>query len=162
MFLEIDIGSKEKMNKLVVFDSMYGNTGKIAEAIAKIISGKSISVGELKNTGLQNLDILIVGSPTQGGRPTSAIQEFLKSLEGGDLKGIKVAAFDTRISEEKSPFLLKMIIKHFGYAAPKISEMLESKGGNVIASSGGFIVRGKEGPLAPGELERATNWLNFS
>jgi flavodoxin len=108
---------------------------------------------------LKNIKLLIVGSPTLGGRPTAALQQFLDQIPGSALKNTKVAVFDTRFSEENSSFFLKFIIKKFGYAAPRIAEILKSKGGKMVVSPEGFIVKEKEGPLADGELERAAKWI---
>ncbi len=147
------------MNKLVVYDSRFGNTRKVALAIAKGISGRAVSVSEIKKTELLDLDVLIVGSPTQGGRPTIQIQQFLENLDSGSLKDTKIAAFDTRFSVEESSFPLNLIIKFFGYAAPKIAFLLESAGGKLIAKPEGFIVKGKEGPISLSEIKRASTWI---
>jgi len=67
------------MRTLVVYDSAYGNTEKIAKSIGSAITGevKTLHVGKVNPNELESLDLLIVGSPTQGGRPTPATQEFL-------------------------------------------------------------------------------------
>lgn len=96
------------------------------------------------------LKLLIVGSPTHGGRPTPAIQDFLKKVSGAAIKGINVAAFDTRLSTR--------LVGIFVYAAGKITKRLKRNGGILIASPEGFFVKGKEGPLEDGELDRAENW----
>ena len=149
------------MKKLVIYDSQYGNTQKVAEAVAKSISGKLLCVSDTNTTDLTGVEILIVGSPTQGGQSTQNIQAFLGSIPGGFLKNVKVAAFDTRFSESKVNFALKILIKTIGYAAPKIAKLLEAKGGRLILHPEGFIVKGKEGPLDKGELERAKKWINL-
>ena len=149
------------MKKLVIYDSQYGNTQKVAEAVAKSISGKPLCVSDINATDLTGVEILIVGSPTQGGQSTQNIQAFLGSIPGGFLKNVKVAAFDTRFSESKVNFALKILIKTIGYAAPKIAKSLEAKGGRLILHPEGFIVKGKEGPLDKGELERAKKWINL-
>ncbi len=140
------------MKALVIYDSAYGNTEKIAKAIGNAITGnvKVFRVGEVNPAELNSFDLLVIGSPTQGGRTTLAMQEFLNKLPESALKGVNVTAFDTRFSIK--------IAKIFGYAAGKIASSLKTKGGNVIAPPEGFFVKGKEGPLKEGELERATNW----
>lgn len=45
-----------------------------------------------------------------------------------------------------------------GYAAGRIAETLKKKGGNLVMPPEGFFVKGKEGPLKEGELERTANW----
>ena len=77
------------------------------------------------------------------------------------LKGIKVAAFDTRISvvEANSNFL-RVMVKLFGYAAKPIADKLIKKGGALVVTPEGFIVEGSEGPLKKGEIERAKDWAS--
>lgn len=113
-------------------------------------------MGEVSLSDLESLDLLIVGSPTQGGRPTISLQEFIKKIPESALKGVKVATFDTRIEAKGAG--LRFLTKVLGYAAPRIADSLKSKGGNLVVPPEGFIVEQKEGPLKKGELERATQW----
>jgi flavodoxin len=130
---------------LVVYDSKYGHTEKIAHAISEAIGGRMLRVAEMSPADLMGFDLLIVGSPTHGGFPSPAIDGLLKALPA--LAGRDVAAFDTRT---------KRTI--FGYAAPRIARRLEKSGGKLVAPPEGFFVAGKEGPLVDGELERAAGW----
>jgi flavodoxin I len=140
------------MKVLIVYDSVYGNTEKIARAIGGAISGdvKVLYMGEVNFTELKPFDLFIVGSPTQGGRLTMAIQDFLTNVPESTIKGIYVASFDTRLSTK--------LVGIFGYAAGKIADILRTKGGTLVIPPEGFIVKGKEGPLKEGELERAADW----
>ena len=140
------------MKVLVVYDSKYGNTEKIARAIGNTIHGevKVLHANAIDSSELKNLDLLIVGSPTHGGRPTPAIRDFLKKIPNSAINSIDVAAFDTRFS--------KRWVKIFGFAAKKIADNLKKIGGNLVLSPEGFFVKGTEGPLEEGELERAVNW----
>jgi len=85
-----------------------------------------------------------------GTASTPAIRDFLNKVPEPSLKGINVAAFDTRISTK--------LVGVFGYAAGRIVGNLKGKGGNLVASPEGFFVKGTEGPLREGELERAAGW----
>ena len=142
------------MKALIVYDSVYGNTEKIARAIAEAItpSGevKVLGVGEANPSELASIDLLIVGSPTHAGRPTPAVQDLLNKVPKLSLQGINVAAFDTRITTK--------LVRVFGYAAGRIAGNLKRKGGTLIASPVGFFVTGGKGPLKEGELERAAGW----
>jgi flavodoxin I len=142
------------MKALIVYDSVYGNTEKIARAIGEAItpSGevKVLRAGEANSSELASIDLLIVGSPTHGGRPTPAIQEFLNKVSKLSLQGINVAAFDTRITTK--------LVRVFGYAAGRIARNLKGKGGTLVASPEGFFVTASKGPLKEGELERAAAW----
>lgn len=138
---------KKTLKAYIIYNSMYGNTEKIAQAIGNGLTGevKVVRVGEVNPSELKTCDLLILGSPTHGGFPAEEIYALLKvSLA---LAGVNVAAFDTRT---------KTTI--FGYAAPKIAKGLQRNGGNLLAPPEGFIVLGMHGPLKDGELERATKW----
>ena len=142
------------MKALVVYDSVYGNTEKIARAIGEALASsgevKIVRAGEANAAALASIDLLIVGAPTQSGKPTLAVQEFLGKIPANALKNIRVASFDTRVKV--------FIAKLFGYAAGRIADSLKAKGGNLAAPPEGFLVKGKEGPLVDGELERAAAW----
>jgi len=142
------------MSVLIIYDSVFSNTEQIANAIGNALgSQKDVEILRVINVKLEQLtglELLIVGSPTLGGRPTPAIQEFLNKVSDATYKGINVASFDTRLSTR--------MVGIFGYAAGKIAESLENKGGNLIASPEGFFVKGKKGPLKEGEFERAASW----
>ena len=142
------------MKALVVYDSVYGNTEKIARAIGEAIapSGevKVLRVGEANPSELTSVDLLIVGSPTHAGRPVPAVQDFLNKMAQASLKGINVAAFDTRATSR--------FAKIFGNAAGRIARHLTKKGGALATSPEGFLVTGTRGPLKEGELERAAAW----
>jgi len=149
------------MKILVVYDSYFGNTEKVAQAIGEAL-GDDVAVkrpGEVQNGELSGLDLLIVGAPTRGFRPSDGIKDFLKKIPSGELKGVKVAAFDTRIAREdaKNP-VLRFMIGVFGYAAKPIGDNLAKKGGEPVGEPAGFAVLDTEGPLKDGELERAASW----
>ncbi|HXY74942.1 MAG TPA: flavodoxin family protein [Dehalococcoidales bacterium] len=146
------------MKALIIFDSVYGNTEKIARAIASGMSAKAVRPEEVKPEDMQGLNILVVGSPTHGGRATPELQKVLNDIPANGLKNVKVTAFDTRISGKDRGFGVRMITKAFGYAAGRIAKMLEEKGGTVVLEPQGFIVDNNEGPLKAGEIERATDW----
>lgn len=138
------------MKTLVVYDSVHGNTEKIAKAIGDAITGEVqvLRAGEVNPAEVKVFDLLIVGSPTHGGRPTEAMQDLLRKIPA--LQGTSVAAFDTRLST--------ILVRLFGYAAPRIADSLKKKGGTLIGTPEGFFVEGGEGPLKAGELERAAVW----
>ena len=148
------------LKSLVVYDSMYGNTEKIARSIGSAITGdvKVLHVNEVNPPELESIDLLIVGSPTQGFRPTKPVKTFIESIPGETVKGITVAAFDTRFAESDVGTALRILLKIGGYAAPHIGQALTKKGGNLAVPPEGFFVKGKEGPLKEGELERAATW----
>ena len=133
------------MKTLVIYDSLHGNTEKIAQAIGEAIHGQVCRVGEVNLADLKGFDLLILGSPTHGGWFTEGVRDLLKASPA--LEGVKVVVFDTRTKKSI-----------FGFAAPRIVRSLEKNGGNLLAPPEGFIVLGIQGPLKDGELERAADW----
>ena len=150
------------MKALVVYDSVFGNTEQVAYALRDSLGPdvEALRVGDVKHEQLVGLEYLIVGSPTRAFNPTKAITSFLKKIPGGSLRGVKVAAFDTRIdSEDVNSSVLNVFVRFFGYAAKPIADRLQKKGGPLVASPEGFYVEDTEGPLREGELERADAWI---
>lgn len=143
-----------RMRTLVVYDSVYGNTEQIALAIGNALGlQKDIQVlraSYMTPEKLTGVELLIIGAPTQGGRPTQDMQDFLDKIIEIDLKDLKAAVFDTRFSTK--------MVSIFGYAAVRIAENIVKKGAKLIVSPEGFFVQGKKGPLKEGELERAASW----
>jgi len=138
------------MKALVLFDTNYGNTRKVAEAIAETLGAPAVPVTNLKIDEFQNAGLIVVGSPIVGWKPTEKMIAFLAGLGPGRLKNVKAAAFDTRI---------RLFIH--GDAATKISRALERAGAEIVAGPGAFLVKGKEGPLAEGEIEKARGWARL-
>jgi flavodoxin I len=151
---------KQRMKSLIIYDSIYGNTEKIAKAIGDGLTGevKVVRVSDVNPSELKTFDLLILGSPVHGGRPTPALDEFVKKLPAHSLTGMRVAAFDTRFESEDQGIGLRLLMSVIRYAAQRIAKDVVKKGGRLVAEPEGFIVENKEGPLKQGELERATTW----
>ena len=150
------------MKVTIVYDSIFGNTEKIAKAIAQALQDSSdvrlVTVQEAKALDLTDTAMLIVGSPTRGFRPTPQISEYVEGL-GQIAPGKAAAAFDTRIDPETvNPPPLRWVVEAGGYAAPRVGTMLERHGFALNGRTDGFLVSGTEGPLRAGEIERAAEW----
>jgi flavodoxin I len=142
------------MKVLVVYDSVYGNTEIIAQAIAQVIpvAARVLRVGQVKAADWQGVDLLVLGSPTHGSMPTEAVRRFLAQVGSPGQEGARAATFDTRLTW---PFLERW----GGFAAPKMADTLAEKGWTLVGEPGGFFVRGlKKGPLKRGEADRAAAW----
>jgi flavodoxin I len=152
------------MKVVVVYDSAFGNTEKVAQAIGQAIGSpeevKTVRVGNVVPDQLAGLTLLVVGSPTLKFSPLGTITGFLKGIPNNGLQGVKVAAFDTRIPESRinEIRILAFFVKIFGYAAKPIADRLVKKGGELAVPVEGFYVADTEGPLLEGELERAAGW----
>jgi hypothetical protein len=158
------------MRAVVIYESWYGNTRKVAEAIAAGLGGGSdvvvCSVDD-PSPALGELDLLVVGGPThvhglssersrssaiehgaEVSEPGIGVRGWLAELPEGD--GKRAAAFDTRLDK---PVLL------VGSAARGIGKRLERRGWELVAEPESFFVESDERtPLAEGELERAEAW----
>jgi len=152
------------LKTLIVYDSLYGNTEIIAQTIKHSIEENNaveiFRVGEVKTEYMQGIQFLIAGSPTHQFRPTPAMRSFLDSIPKDSLKGVKVAAFDTRLTKveiDKNP-PLPFFVRIYGFAARRIAKQLKKKGGEQQISEEGFLVEGMKGPLVKGEVERAEAW----
>lgn len=155
------------MNVLVVYDSVFGNTEKIARAIAEaLVAGledgstvQLLTAGPLIPTQLEGRDLLVVGSPTRGFRPTEDLANLLDRLAPKALQGARVAAFDTRLkADEQKSVVTRFVVKTGGYAAKRIADRLKKAGADLVVPPEGFYVADTEGPLNDGELERAAAW----
>jgi len=151
------------MKALVIYDSVFGNTEKVAQAIANALRPKVgvelLQAGNLTPAQLLGANLLIVGSPTRGFRPTEAVAALLKGINAKALSGINVAAFDTRLeADQVKSVATRFVIETGGYAAKRIANSLKKAGGTLVVPPEGFFVEDTEGPLKPGELERASKW----
>jgi flavodoxin I len=154
------------MNVLIVFDTVFGNTEKIARAMGDALQGRAfvkiINIKDFTGEQTKGIDLLIVGSPTRQFRPTPAISTALKAIPADTLQGIKSAAFDTRINtDEIKSALFRFIVKNAGFAAKAISSALQKKGAVLVAEPTGFLVMGDQGTqMVNGEPERAAQWAS--
>jgi len=151
------------MKVRVVYDSVFGNTEQIARAIGNALAAHNeveiSAVGAVQPEQLGDSELLVIGSPTRAFRPTPALTKLLKTIPKNGLDGVRVAAFDTRISTaDINSRALSVMVKLFGYAAAPIAKRLQNRGGELIVAPAGFFVQDTEGPLREGELERAAEW----
>lgn len=151
------------MKALVLYDSQFGNTEKVAKAIADALSAGAetslLHAAAATPQAMSGVGLLVIGSPTQRFHATETIDDWLKGLS---LANVRAAAFDTRFDRESVDVtVLRVAMKVAGdkaWAAPRIAAELEKAGATLVVPPEGFIVEDTEGPLRPGELERAAEW----
>lgn len=158
----------------VVYESLYGNTGAIAEAIATGLKEHGdVGVYPVEHADT-DADLLVLGAPTHAHglpsrmsraeieeearkaeaagetldyQPTAGIRALLDDLPKGG--GRAVACFDTRF--DKSAVLT-------GSAAKTMAKKLRRRGYEIHGEPESFFVLDMDGPLKEGELERAEAW----
>lgn len=151
------------MKALVLYDSQFGNTEKIAQSIGGALSARAettlLHAEAAAREALTGYDVVVVGSPTQRFNATEMVTGL---LEGLSLPNVRAAAFDTRFDRaEVDNVVLRFAMKAAGdkaWAATHIADLLEKDGATVVLPPEGFFVQETEGPLRPGELERAAAW----
>ncbi len=161
------------MSALVVYESVYGNTRAIAEAIAEGLGGADVTAVHEAPERPEGIDLVVVGGPTHmhglatvrsrqmgadavkedgagqvepGATQEPGLRAWLAALPDGE--GTKAAAFDTRL--DRSPWLT-------GVASRGIANRMRQRGYEIVDRES-FLVEESEGPLAPGEFERAREW----
>jgi flavodoxin I len=91
------------MKAIVFYDSTYGNTEQVAKAIGNAFGAGEIGmfrVREANYNDIGSVPLLIIGSPTNGGRMTPDLKLFIEKIPDTFIKGKKVAAFDTRLKNK--------------------------------------------------------------
>jgi hypothetical protein len=156
------------MNAVVVFESLWGNTAAVAQAIAEGIGhgARAMPTSEARGAVIAEAELIVAGAPLLAFRlPTDAIRESIGSdpshaanppdlthpsmrswLAALPTGSGSCAAFETRIWW--SP----------GSSAKAIQRALVGAGYRAVAAPQRFVVTGKYGPLKAGELARARTW----
>ncbi len=141
------------MNTLIIYDSTFGNTAQIAQAMVERLGEhatvRTTLADEAGLTEMKEIDLLIVGGPTQRHGVSPAMRTLLESFPRRSLRGVSAAAFDTRYH---------MAAWKSGSAAQRIAIGLKRTGASLIIPPESFFIAQREGPLEEGELERAARW----
>jgi menaquinone-dependent protoporphyrinogen IX oxidase len=149
-----------KMKGIVVYDTSYGNTKKIAEAIAETLKESGVEVDffdvkDVKKSIARVYDFLVIGSPTRFGTMSFAIKGFLGKVKTEEWMSKPFAAFDTENPENIERARAEN--KEWS-AAEKISEKLRDKKMNQLLPVLKAAVLGQKGPLQEGEIERTKDY----
>jgi flavodoxin len=153
------------MKILIVYDSRHGNTERIARTIQDVIhKTNEVQLKKVKDTSsedLYNIDFLVVGSPTHGGRASKNTKQFFYSLADNSLTKIKAATYDTGLSVNGPKRFMRNVFRLLGYTSENTTKMLKEKGAKIITSKTFFILK-KEGALVKGEIKRAEKWAEHT
>lgn len=161
------------MKVLVVYESMWGNTGQIARAVAhgaeEGLAGDGgvelLDVVQRAPTELGGVDLIVVGGPTHAfsmsrpstrqdattkgapaGHESRGIREWLAGLPESDAA---VATFDTKVAKVR---------RLPGSAAKKAAKEVRRHHLGRVVDEQSFYVDDMAGPLIDGELQRAEGW----
>lgn len=142
------------MEALVIYDSKFGNTKKIAETIGEALrrygTAQVYSLEKPLPEQVGTIDLLVIGGPTQAHGISPRIRQFTDGIAVGVGGGVMAATFDTRL---RWPTVLS------GSAAKTIAKRLKRAGVNVcVEPESFFVTRDAHPQLEPGELERAAHW----
>jgi menaquinone-dependent protoporphyrinogen IX oxidase len=148
------------MKGIVVYDTSYGNTKKIAETIAETLKESGLEVDlfhvkDVKKLSAKDYGFLVLGSPTKFGTMSFAIRFFLGKVKTEEWMNKPFAAFDTENPENIERALAQ---KKEWSAAEKISEKLKDKKMNQLLPVLKAVVLGQKGPLKEGEIQRAKDY----
>lgn len=159
------------MKALVVYESLFGNTEQVAQAITAGLSAHGdvelLEVTEAREVVTEPLDLVVIGGPTHAlsmtklstrqeavalgashGSTTYGLREWIEHLNEGRHSEL-VATFDTRVSK----------VRHLpGSAAKKAAKIVRGLGYSSAAQAESFYVEDVSGPLLDGELDRARAW----
>ncbi len=157
------------MRTLVIFESMFGNTERVAAAIGEGLAAAGsvdvVEVGSAPDVVGADTALLVVGGPTHAfgmSRPRTrldaagqadgdvvsrtGIREWLDTVTGSS--AVPAVAFDTRVKQRWIP----------GSAARAAQRRLQDKGFSRAGQPRSFRVQGTTGPLLEGEIARARQW----
>ena len=143
------------MRACVVFDTVYGNTEKIARALESGLIEAGIqtvcmNVKDVATDALNQYDLLCVGGPTQYRTASKVMQDFVGSLANVDLAGKPAFAFDTR----RDSFLA-------GSAARYIEEGLRRRGMKIISPRMSAIIVSPEPEKEKQDFESKDEWKEW-
>jgi len=133
---------------LVIFESKFGNTERVAKSLAGglVRAGVEticVKAGDVNLESLPEFDLIAIGGPTQMFTASKPMKDFLLKLESVQgLKGRFGFAFDTKFGSRLA-----------GSAAKYIEKRLEELGMLVVRPRQSAIVLKTEGPLEEGEME---------
>jgi flavorubredoxin len=126
---------------VIIYDTKFGNTEKVAMALAEGMKKQRVNVDCLKidevdTSKLGDYDLLAIGGPTHTFGLSKPMKDFLQKLENVNVSGKKAFAFDTKFKSRLA-----------GSAGKRIEKKLKKLGMSIVKSHISAIVKGGEGPL---------------
>ena len=133
------------MKTVIVYDSLHGNTEKVAYAIKNGLQNNNVEVDcfkldQFENIDLQEYDFLAFGGPTHIAGLSKPMKIYLNNIKSVNLRGRLGFAFDTRNESRFNTFDLNS-------AARRIEAAMKRMGIKIVHPRESALVEGREGPL---------------
>ena len=141
------------MKILIIYDSIYGNTEKVALAILKGLNRggetdvKCERVNNLEKEDLSQYKAIVIGTPTHALNMSQKISEFCYSKVKEIAHDTIIVSFDTRFN-----------VEGVTGASEVIKNFFEKQGKRIMEHSLCCYVEGMEGPLAQEELSKSEDF----
>ncbi len=156
--LTIEIASENVGSKraIVIFDTRFGNTEKIAKSFEAGLKRAGIQTTclnqrEVSLESLKEYNLICIGAPTEAFSAFKPMKDFLSELKKFDLSGKYAFAFDTKIEWRLS-----------GSASKYIEKELNSLGLQMIAPRESAIVFSqRQGGAITGATLKEGEYLRF-
>ena len=149
------------MNSLVVYDSYFGNTEKVAQTIYETLtssgSSKLIHVSEASDLDIEDFDLIVVGSPTRYYKPTKPIVQFVREIKSYD---IRIGLFDTRMDAE-GHWILGPAERMLGFAVDTMDSIVSMGQAQMDVEPLGVYVKSTEGPIAKKSFKDIEAWTQL-
>lgn len=168
--------SSHAARALVVFESMFGNTERIARAVAETLElhGYAVTTYDVADaatpSGAIDTELVVVGAPTHAfslSRPSTradavrqgadaskgraGLREWLEAAAPASGRTIPTLAFDTRAEK----------VRHLPMAAgPRALRLAKHRGFDTPVRAAAFLVSDTAGPLLASEVDRARSWIS--
>jgi len=172
------------MKVAIVYESMFGNTHEVAEAIREGVREKHpeaevdcVPVSEAAPDQVSAVDLLVVGAPTHirgmttgmsrrmgisgeekakaSGKPA---HELEPAAEGPGVRDWFASLPQAESGSVAAAFDTRLPGSMAGGAARGIARRLRRHGYELVMDPEGFVVEDSYGPLRDGEAERARQW----
>jgi flavodoxin len=140
---------------VIIYDSNFGNTERIARALALGLEDKGakidcFKIDQVDVEKLVEYDFVAIGGPTHIISASKSMKEFLGKLKTVDLRGLKGFSFDTR-NESRMNSRKWLMLENS--SSRVIESALRGMKVDIVKPRRSAIVEGREGPLHEGKEE---------
>jgi hypothetical protein len=164
---------------LVVFESMFGLTAQVAEAVAEgvrdaggvahVVAAGDLDAGTAGDGHLDDVDLLVVGAPTHAHGLSRGPTRWMAAMTASHTAGVAMVHHGRSLrsvlrhladghGRPAAAFDTRVDGPEAGEAAASIEERLRDHGWLVQEPSLHAVVDGLTGPLAADALTRARAW----